>query len=91
VPQPLGVYIRRTVHARRHTLRELIARLRLTPDEARDVHAEECMETLFDRERCGCACADLGEREEAEVEAERRRWAHAPPSDATAERSPTRL
>ena len=59
----------------RHMLRGLLARVRLTPDEARDAHAGECMETLFDRERC--ACADLGEREEAEVEAERRRWTHA--------------
>jgi hypothetical protein len=75
-----GVYIRRVMHGRHRTLRELMARLRLTPDEARDVHAEECMESLFDRERCGCA--DLGEREEAEVEAERRRWAHVAPSDS---------
>jgi hypothetical protein len=74
---------------RHRTLRELIACLRLTPDEARDVHAEECMETLFDRERC--ACADLGEREEAEVEAERRRWAHPQASDASVTQSSTRL
>jgi len=72
----------------RPSLRELVARLRLTPDEARDVHAEECMESLFDRERC--ACADLGEREEAEIEAERRRWTHAPAGDA-ASRPSTRL
>jgi hypothetical protein len=75
-----GVYIRGVMHGHRPTLRDLMARLRLTPDEARDVHAEECMESLFDRERCGCA--DLGEREEAEVEAERRRWAHVAPSDS---------
>src|SRR3954454_13400164 len=74
------VYIRRVMHGHRPTLRDLVARLRLTPDEARDVHAEECMESLFDRERCGCA--DLGEREEAE--AERRRWPRAAPSDAAA-------
>jgi hypothetical protein len=73
--------------ARRPMLRELLARLRLTPDEARDVHAEECMEALFDRERCGCA--DLGEREEAEVEAERRRWTTAQPSNETITRSST--
>src|SRR3954466_10830655 len=76
------VYIRRVMHGHRPTLRDLVARLRLTPDEARDVHAEECMESLFDRERCGCA--DLGEREEAGVEAERRRWSHVAPSDAAA-------
>jgi hypothetical protein len=78
------------MHGRR-MLRELIARLRLTPDEARGVHAEECLEMLFDRERCGCACADLGEREEAEVEAERRRWTRAQPSDAGAGRPSTGL
>ena len=76
------------MHGRR-TLRELIARLRLTPDEARDVHAEECLETLFDRERCGCA--DLGEREEAEVEAERRRWAHTSDPGGVARPPSTRL
>jgi hypothetical protein len=59
---------------RRHrSLRELIAELRLTPEEARDARAEECMESLFDSARC--ACGSLGEREEAEIEAERRRWA----------------
>ena len=35
-------------------------------------HAEECMEALFDQERC--ECRNLGEHEEAQVEAERRRW-----------------
>jgi hypothetical protein len=65
---------------RRHrTLRELIAQLRLTPEEAREARSEECMETLFDSARC--ACGDLGEREEAEIEAERRRWAHVQPSN----------
>jgi hypothetical protein len=72
---------------RHRTLRELIARLRLTPDEARDVHAEECLEALFDQERC--ECHDLGAREEAEVEAERRRWAHAQASNETVTRSST--
>jgi hypothetical protein len=87
VQQALDAYIGQVMHGRHRTLRELIARLRLTPDEARDVHAEECMETLFDRERC--ACADLGEREEAEVEAERRRWARAQASNETITRSST--
>lgn len=58
---------------RRHrTLRALVARLRLTPEEAQDARAEQCMEALFDAERC--ECHDLGVREEAEIEAERRRW-----------------
>jgi hypothetical protein len=66
--------------SRRHRrLRELIAELRLTPEEAREARAEECMESLFDSARC--ACGSLGEREEAEIEAERRRWACAQPSN----------
>jgi hypothetical protein len=66
--------------SRRHRrLRELIAELRLTPEEAREARAEECMESLFDSARC--ACGSLGEREEAEIEAERRRWARAQPSN----------
>jgi hypothetical protein len=89
VRRAAGVYIRRVMHGRRRTLRELIARLRLTPDEARDVHAEECMESLFDRDRC--TCADLGERDEAAVEAERRRWVHVPADGGTTSDSPTRL
>src|SRR4051794_26028580 len=75
-----GVYIRRGMHGHRPTLRELVARLRLSPDEARDVHAEEGMESLFDRQRCGCA--DLREREEAEGQAERRPRAHVAPARA---------
>jgi hypothetical protein len=67
---------------RRHgRLSALLAHLRLTPEEARDARAEECMEALFDPARC--ACTSLGEREEAEVEAERRRWAHVPPSNTS--------
>ena len=62
-------------------LRQLLAHLRLTPEEARSARAEECMEALFDSERC--ACGSLGEREEAELEAERRRWAHVPPSNVS--------
>ena len=76
------------MHGRR-MLRELIARLRLTPDEARGVHTEECLEALFDRERC--AYADLGEHEEAELEAERRRWTRAPASDTASGRPSTGL
>jgi hypothetical protein len=75
------------MHGRRPSLRELIARLRLTPDEARDVHAEECLEALFDQERC--ECHDLGGREEAEIEAERRRWARPQASNETITRSST--
>jgi hypothetical protein len=86
VRAPDTVYIRRVMTGRRRTLRELIERLRLTPEEARDVHAEECMEALFDRERC--TCADLGERDAAEVEAERRRWAHVHAGDATSRSAP---
>jgi hypothetical protein len=75
---------------RRHrSLRELIAELRLSPEERLDARAEECMEALFDPARC--ACVRLGEREEAAVEAERRRWAHAPPSDANRAESSTGL
>jgi hypothetical protein len=75
---------------RRHrTLRELIAELRLTPEEAREARAEECMETLFDSARC--ACGGLGEREEAEIEAERRRWAHVQDSNTIETASSTGL
>ena len=73
---------------RRHrTLRELLADLRLSPEERSDVRAEECMEALFDPARC--ACVRLGEREEAELEAERRRWAEGQRSNANTTRSPT--
>jgi hypothetical protein len=75
------------MRGRRRTLRELIAHLRLTPEERLDTRAEHCMEALFDRERCGCG--DLGEREEAALEAERRRWAQ--PSKETITRSSTGL
>ena len=63
---------------RRRSLRELLADLRLTPEEFEDARAEHCVEALFDRERC--ECANLGEREEAEIEAERRRWVQPHPS-----------
>jgi hypothetical protein len=73
---------------RRHrSLRDLIAELRLTPEERVEARADHCMEALFDRERCGCA--DLGEREEAALEAERRRWAQ--PSNESITRSSTGL
>jgi hypothetical protein len=74
---------------RRRTLRELLADIRLTPEELQDARAEHCMEALFDAERC--ECANLGEREEAELEAERRRWAHDQPSNANAAESSTGL
>jgi hypothetical protein len=64
---------------RRPSLRELLAHLRLTPEERVEARAEECMEALFDSARC--ACGGLGEREEAEIEAERRRWAHSNASE----------
>jgi hypothetical protein len=54
-------------------LREIVRDLRLTPEERVDTRAEQCLETLFDPERC--SCVHLGEREEAALEAERRRWA----------------
>jgi hypothetical protein len=66
----------------RRSLRELIAELRLTPEEREYARSEECMETLFDSPRC--ACGSLGEREEAEVEAERRRWAQPSKTNITA-------
>ena len=74
---------------RRRTLRELLSHLRLSPDEAADARTDECMESLFDQERC--ACHDLGEREEAALEAERRRWAQPHPSNISTTRSPTGL
>ena len=74
---------------RRRTLRELLAGLRFTPEEAQDARAEHCMEALFDAERCECHA--MGEREEAELEAERRRWAHAQSSNTNATLSSTGL
>jgi hypothetical protein len=73
----------------RRSLRELIAELRLTPEEREYARGEECMEALFDSPRC--ACGSLGEREQAELEAERRRSAHAPPSNSSTTLSSTGL
>ena len=73
----------------RRALRELLASLRLTPEEREHVRAEECMEALFDSARC--ACVSLGEREEAELEAERRRWVHPPGSNTSETASSTGL
>ena len=53
-------------------LRELLADLRLPREETPEMRAEQCLEALFDPERCGCL--NLGEREQAQIEAERRRW-----------------
>lgn len=53
-------------------LRELLDALRVPADDDPHAHAGECMEALFDQERC--ECRNLGEHEEAQVEAERRRW-----------------
>ena len=36
----------------RRALRELLARLRYTPEEAQDARAEHCIDALFDAERC---------------------------------------
>jgi hypothetical protein len=72
---------------RRRTLRELLAELRLSPDEAADARTGECVEALFDQERC--ACHDLGEREVAAVEAERRRWDHAQAANTSVTTSST--
>jgi hypothetical protein len=75
------------MHRRRRTLRELLAELRLSPEERTDARAEECMEALFDPARC--ACVRLGEREEAALEAERRRWAEGQRSNVSMTRSST--
>jgi hypothetical protein len=71
--------VRPTMRPRRRTLRELLADLRLPREDNPELRAEQCLETLFDSDRC--ACGSLGEREQAELEAERRRWAttHAGP------------
>jgi hypothetical protein len=75
---------------RRHrTLRELVALLRFTPEEAQDARAEQCMEALFDAERC--ECHDLGVREEAGIEAERRRWTQPQTSNTNITLSSTGL
>ena len=73
----------------RRVLRDLLAPLRLTPEEREHARAEECIESLFDPARC--ACRSFGEREEAELEAERRRWAHPPPSNVSETVSSTGL
>lgn len=73
----------------RRALRELLAPLRLTPEEREYARAEECIETLFDPARC--ACGGLGEREEAELEAERRRWDHPAASNTSETVSSTGL
>jgi hypothetical protein len=71
---------------RRHrTLRELLAELRLSPEERAEACAEECIEALHDPVRC--AAVHLGEREQAELEAQRRRWAQ--PSNVSTTRSST--
>jgi hypothetical protein len=72
---------------RRRTLRELLADLRLSPEERFDARADACMEVLFDPERC--RCTDLGEHQEAVLEAERRRWAGAQPEKVSTTRSST--
>jgi hypothetical protein len=59
------------------SLRELIATVRVTPEERHAECAERCMELLCDSERA--PAARLGEHEEAAIEAERRRWEHQGP------------
>jgi hypothetical protein len=54
-------------------VRELLAALRLSPEERRDQCAEQCLESLYDVQRAS-ALADLGEHEEAAIDAQRRRW-----------------
>ena len=73
---------------RRRSLRELIADLRLTPEERFDTRAETCMEVLFDPERCRCT-TDLGAHEEAVLEAERLRWAGPQAEKVSTTRSST--
>jgi hypothetical protein len=67
------------MRVRHRTLRELLSELRRVPAEGGEPRAEECLEALFDPERC--PSVQLGEREEAALEAERRRWTHVPPRD----------
>lgn len=59
------------------SLRELIAAVRVTPEERHAECAERCMELLCDSERA--PAVRLGEHEEAAIEAERRRWEHEGP------------
>jgi hypothetical protein len=54
------------------TLRDLVAALRLSPEERQAQRAERCLESLCDPERARALA--LGEHEEAAIEAERRRW-----------------
>ena len=57
-------------------LRELLLDLRARREDSPDLRAEQCLESLFDSDRCACG-GDLGEREQAALEAERRRWIDA--------------
>jgi hypothetical protein len=72
---------------RRRTLRELIADLRLSPEERFDTRADACLEVLFDPERC--RSTSLGEHEEAVLEAERCRWTGAQAEKVSTTRSST--
>ena len=74
---------------RRRTLRELLAELRFTPEEAQDARAGHCGLALFDAARC--VCHALGVRELAELVAERRRWAHTQSSNTNDTLSSTGL
>jgi hypothetical protein len=58
------------------SLRELLLDLRLRREDSPDLRAEQCLESLFDSDRCTCG-GHLGEREQAALEAERRRWTDA--------------
>jgi hypothetical protein len=58
------------------SLRELLLDLGLRREESPELRAEQCLESLFDSERCACG-GHLGEREQAALEAERRRWTDA--------------
>jgi hypothetical protein len=56
------------------SLRELIAAVRVSPEERHAECAERCMELLCDSERA--PATRLGDHEVAAIEAERRRWEH---------------
>ena len=60
------------------SLRELLDRLRISPEERQSACGERSLESLYD---CECRAAHpLAEPEQAAVEAERRRVAHGSPA-----------
>jgi hypothetical protein len=60
------------------SLRELLSRLRISPEERQSTCGERSLEALYD-----CECRDahpLGDPEQAAIEAERRRIDHGSPA-----------